>query len=342
MGDGLDEGQARVTGWTARLRGAVVATVLVSLVSAVLAVAAPSAIAATRPGAPGISGLAAGNAAVSVTWTAPAGNGGSAITTYRVRAFSGGLFVREVVAIATARRATMTSLVNGRVYRFTVTAVNAYGAGRPSAVSAPAVPATVPGAPLAVSAAEGAAAAQTSSVVVAWSPPAGAGGSPVTAYVVRVTRGGAVKTVRLDAAARQATVTGLQAPEGYSIDVRAVNARGTGPASAPVRASLLGPPGSMPTVTATVVSCTETGRVNDNAFFDVQINYTVSGGRYQMADGTRFYGVTWTTQTYLDTTTGVVGERVQVPNAGFLRSAYDPRTGSFLGSIVGPTTSTTC
>ncbi|OPH58158.1 hypothetical protein BC351_24790 [Paenibacillus ferrarius] len=87
-----------------------------------------SATPATIPGAPANVTAVAGNGQAVVTFTAPADNGGSAITGYEVTASPG-----NVVVIGDTSPITLTGLTNGTSYTFTVKAIN--GAGR-SAVSA--------------------------------------------------------------------------------------------------------------------------------------------------------------------------------------------------------------
>ena len=76
-----------------------------------------------------------------MTWTAPASDGGAAITGYTVTSSPGGL---TVGAGASATSATVTGLTNGTAYTFTVTATNAFGTGPASAASNSVTPAFRP------------------------------------------------------------------------------------------------------------------------------------------------------------------------------------------------------
>jgi hypothetical protein len=96
---------------------------------------------AETPGAPVMGQATAGNAQATVSFSAPALSGTSAITGYTVKASPGGK-----TATGTSSPLTVTGLANGRVYTFTVTATNAVGTGAPSAVSNSVTP-VAPGAP---------------------------------------------------------------------------------------------------------------------------------------------------------------------------------------------------
>jgi uncharacterized protein (TIGR02145 family) len=74
-----------------------------------------------------------------VTFTAPANNGGAAITGYTVTSFPGG-----ITKTGASSPITITGLTNGTPYTFTVTATNSIGTGAASAASNSVTPATVP------------------------------------------------------------------------------------------------------------------------------------------------------------------------------------------------------
>lgn len=87
-------------------------------------------IAAVVPGAPTIGTATAGDAQADVAFTAPASDGGSAITGYRATSTPGG-----ITATGASSPITVTGLTNGTAYTFTVAAQNAVGYGAESASS---------------------------------------------------------------------------------------------------------------------------------------------------------------------------------------------------------------
>ena len=95
--------------------------------------------AATPPSAPVIGIATAGDGQVSVTFTAPASNGGSAITGYTVSSIPDG-----ITATGTASPIKVTGLTDGTAYAFTVTASNAIGAGAVSVISNSVTPTALP------------------------------------------------------------------------------------------------------------------------------------------------------------------------------------------------------
>ena len=99
------------------------------------------------PGAPRGLTAAAGNGQVTLTWQAPASDGGGAITAYVIeyKASSDADWTSWVrTGAATDTTETVTGLTNEVAYEFRVAAVNAAGAGAPSAVSATPTPLPAP------------------------------------------------------------------------------------------------------------------------------------------------------------------------------------------------------
>jgi hypothetical protein len=195
------------------------------------------------PGAPTGAAAVAGNGAASVTWVAPASNGGSPITSYTVTANPGGHTCTRPAAPLTC---TVSGLTNGTSYQFSVAATNVAGAG-PSSGPTAAVVVGTPVAPSGVAAVPG-----NGSMTVKWLAP-NANGSPLTGYVVTpYYLGVAQPTVAAGPAATSVTIPGLVNGRSYAYKVRATNAVGTGAysaLSAVVKVGTPTPPG-FPTATA--------------------------------------------------------------------------------------------
>ena len=81
------------------------------------------------PGAPTIGTATAGDASVSIAFTAPASNGGEAITAYTGTCTGGGV---SKTGTATASPVVVTGLSNGTAYSCSVTATNPVGTGAAS------------------------------------------------------------------------------------------------------------------------------------------------------------------------------------------------------------------
>jgi hypothetical protein len=105
-------------------------------------------VTATVPGAPSGVHATAGNAAATVSWTAPAVTGGAAITGYDVQfsANSGATWTpgSSTFHTSTATSHVVTGLTNAKPYLFRVAAINSVGTGGYSPNSAPVTPVADP------------------------------------------------------------------------------------------------------------------------------------------------------------------------------------------------------
>ncbi|MFY1829890.1 FG-GAP-like repeat-containing protein [Myxococcus fulvus] len=166
---------------------------------------------------------------VSVRWTAPAFDGGSALTGFTVSALdSEGVERATKVSDPSATEVLFDALIAGQPYTFVVRASNAHGDSAPSEPSEVMVPPVVPGAPESVVASAG-----VGSLTVEWWPPWWTGASEVTAYRVTPYRAGVAQTpITVGAQVRTVTFTGLPRATKYRATVVAVNALGESDASA--------------------------------------------------------------------------------------------------------------
>ena len=185
----------------------------------------------TTPGAPSAVSSIPGNGKVELAWAAPTGDGGSAITGYRIEAeANGGPWTTAIADTGTtSTNATVTGLTNGTSYRFRISAINSAGAGIASAPSIAVIPIAIPSPPTGVSVTPG-----NAEVQIAWTVPAEDGGSPITGYRVEAEANGGPWTTAIadtGTTSTNATMTGLTNGTSYRFRVSAINSAGAGPAS---------------------------------------------------------------------------------------------------------------
>jgi titin len=186
--------------------------------------------------------------AISLTWSAPTNTGGSSITGYVIElsSTSGSSWTTAIANTGTSvTAAVITGLTNGINYAFRVSALNAVGASAASA-SASSTPATIPGTVASITPMPGDGAA-----LLTWNAPASDGGSPISTYnVERSLDGLNWIVVASGVVGTSTTISNLTNGTAYWFRVSAVNAVGSGAASAPVVTVPAARPGAPTGVTA--------------------------------------------------------------------------------------------
>ena len=170
----------------------------------------------------------AGNAQATVAFTPPPPDAANPVTGYQASCTPQGGGT-AVSANGAGSPIVVPGLTNGTLYDCTVTTLYAAGSSVPSAPAAVTPMATVPAAPTGVTAT-----AAPTQASLAFTAPADTGGSPITGYQASCTPQGGGTAVTATGAASPIVVAGLTNGTTYDCTVAAVNAVGTGAASAPV------------------------------------------------------------------------------------------------------------
>ena len=193
----------------------------------------------SAPGAPTALVVTAASATqLTASWTAPANNGGSALTDYVVEYSSdgGSTFTIANDGVGTSTSSTIGSLSAGTSYLVRVRAKNVVGEGDYTANGSGTTSNGAPGAPTGLSLTV----ISSTQINASWVAPASTGGSAITDYIVEIsTNGGGSYTVFADGTSTTAStsITALTASTSYVVRIKAVNGVGTSVASSTQTAS---------------------------------------------------------------------------------------------------------
>jgi hypothetical protein len=183
----------------------------------------------TPPSAPQSPVASASSGKLTLSWSAPASDGGAAVTNYKVYRGTSSGSESLLITLGNVLTYQDTAVTNGQAYFYRISAANTAGEGSLSAeVSATPAAATTPGAPTNLAASP----AKPRGVSLKWTAPANSGGSAITGYQIwRSTTSG--QEAFLVAVGNVTTYKDATATSGvtYFYWVEAVNAVGAGPHS---------------------------------------------------------------------------------------------------------------
>ncbi|MBI4728403.1 MAG: fibronectin type III domain-containing protein [Acidobacteria bacterium] len=185
----------------------------------------------------------AGANQISLSWTAPASNGGTPITGYTIyRGTAPGAEAPLATVDADVTTYTDSGLPNGAARYYRVAASNVVGEGALSA-GASATTFDVPAAPTALSATTGSGQGQ---IALSWIAPASTGGTPVTGYKIYRGTSSGTETFLVQVGGAQTSYTDSGLGDGATryYKVSALNSMGESPQSNESSATTIAPPGA--------------------------------------------------------------------------------------------------
>jgi outer membrane protein OmpA-like peptidoglycan-associated protein len=246
----------------------------------------------TVPGAPHLSLAVAGDATAEVTFSAPARDGGTRVTGYRLSTDGGSSWhpVRPAPSGPGPYTITLDGLINGTSYPVTIEARNAVGVG-PSSPTLEVTPrgsvhVTVASAPILTAASPG-----DTTATITFAAPISDGGAAITAYQASTDTGTTWTPVTITGPGPyQATLTGLTDGTTYPVTIRAVNTAGDSPASN----SLDVTPAAVVTV-ATAPSLTVASPGDTTATITFSAPTSDGGAAITAYQASTDAGTTWTT-----------------------------------------------
>ena len=160
---------------------------------------------------------------LTLSWTAPVGNGGSAVTSYNIyKSTDNTTFTVDSSSNTTSK--AITGLSVNTTYYFKVTAVNSQGEGAQSSGLQQATLNIVPGVPTSLIASD----ISSTSLTLSWTAPVGNGGSVVTSYNIYKSTDNSTFTVDSSSNTTSKAITNLSVYTTYYFKVTAVNSQGEG------------------------------------------------------------------------------------------------------------------
>ena len=188
----------------------------------------------TVPGAPtGLAATASGTTQIDLSWTAPASDGGAAVSGYQIEWSAAGSDPWTVLAANTGNTNTTysdTGFAAGTTRHYRVSAINS--AGTASGTDDATTGTTVPGAPTGLAAT----ASGTTQIDLSWTAPASDGGTAVSGYQIEWSAAGSDPWTVLAANTGNTNTTysdtGLTAGTTRHYRVSAINSAGAGDDSA--------------------------------------------------------------------------------------------------------------
>ena len=241
----------------------------------------------TAPTPPTLVSATAGNQSITLTWTAPTSDGGSAIVSYRYTTDGGTTYAVLKTGAPAATTITTNSaganLINGTAYTIAIVAVNGVPLTSGASNTRTATPVAGPGAPTLDSATGG-----NQSITLVWTAPGSTGGSPIADYKYSSDGGTSYKSLgTTGTTATITTLSGSSAPlvngTTYPITIVAVNGfQITGPPSLSRTATPVGAPGAPTFDSATggngSITLAWTAPTSDGGSAIVSYRYTTDGG----------------------------------------------------------------
>jgi outer membrane protein OmpA-like peptidoglycan-associated protein len=191
----------------------------------------------SKPGSPSRIQVAVAPGAATVSWLAPATDGGGAITGYTASAYNvatGGSAAASC-STTTALTCEITGLTNGTTYFFAVTATNSVGTGVASSPRVSAAPSAPPAAPTNLSITAG-----SNYLSVAFTAAVADANAPVLSY--QYSLNGGTSWVTSAAASSPVIISGLTNGTVYPVTLRATSAVGFGAVSSSVNGTPVSAP----------------------------------------------------------------------------------------------------